>query len=41
MLVLDEASKKIVDNVVREDDILNENIASMYRDWWRRGRDTS
>lgn len=28
MLVLDEGSKKIIDNVVKEDDILNENIAS-------------
>jgi syntaxin-binding protein 1 len=28
VLVLDEASKKIIDNVVKEDDILNENIAS-------------
>jgi hypothetical protein len=29
VLVLDEGSKKIIDNVVKEDDILNENIASM------------
>jgi syntaxin-binding protein 1 len=28
VLVLDEGSKKIIDNVVKEDDILNENIAS-------------
>jgi hypothetical protein len=28
VLVLDETSKKIVDNVVKEDDILNQNIAS-------------
>lgn len=26
--MLDETSKKIVDNVVKEDDILNQNIAS-------------
>lgn len=30
MLVIDEGAKKIIDNVVKEDDILNENIASMY-----------
>ena len=30
MLVLDEGSKKIIDNVVKEDDILNENIASRF-----------
>lgn len=29
MLVIDEFTKKIIDNVVKEDDILNENIASM------------
>jgi hypothetical protein len=29
VLVIDENSKKIIDNVVKEDDILNENIASM------------
>ncbi len=29
VLILDEGSKKLVDNVVKEDDILNENIASM------------
>lgn len=28
-LVVDENSKKIIDNVVKEDDILNNNIASM------------
>lgn len=28
VLVLDESSKKIIDNVVKEDDILNQNIAS-------------
>jgi len=28
VLVIDEGSKKILDNVVKEDDILNENIAS-------------
>lgn len=28
VLVIDEAAKKIIDNVVKEDDILNENIAS-------------
>lgn len=28
VLVIDETSKKIIDNVVKEDDILNENIAS-------------
>lgn len=28
MLVIDEAAKTLIDNVVREDDILNENIAS-------------
>lgn len=27
--MLDENSKKIIDNVVKEDDILNQNIASM------------
>jgi len=27
VLVIDESSKKIIDNVVKEDDILNENIA--------------
>lgn len=26
---MDEESKKILDNVAKEDDILNENIASM------------
>jgi hypothetical protein len=32
--VLDENSKKIVDNVVKEDDILNQNIAStVMRSW--------
>ena len=30
MLVIDEGAKKIIDNVVKEDDILNENIASTY-----------
>ena len=30
MLVIDEGSKKILDNVVKEDDILNENIASTW-----------
>lgn len=30
VLVIDEAAKKIIDNVVKEDDILNENIASMF-----------
>lgn len=29
MLVIDDEAKKIIDNVVKEDDILNENIASM------------
>jgi syntaxin-binding protein 1 len=29
VLVIDEGAKKIIDNVVKEDDILNENIASM------------
>jgi hypothetical protein len=33
VLVIDESSKKIIDNVVKEDDILNENIASR----WERG----
>jgi syntaxin-binding protein 1 len=28
VLVIDETSKKIIDNVVKEDDILNHNIAS-------------
>jgi syntaxin-binding protein 1 len=32
VLVLDEGSKKIIDNVVKEDDILNENIASRFSD---------
>jgi len=31
VLVIDEGAKKIIDNVVKEDDILNENIASMLR----------
>jgi syntaxin-binding protein 1 len=30
VLVIDESSKKIIDNVVKEDDILNENIASKW-----------
>jgi syntaxin-binding protein 1 len=30
VLVIDEGAKKIIDNVVKEDDILNENIASTY-----------
>ena len=35
MLVIDESSKKIIDNVVKEDDILNENIASTWkRELW-------
>ncbi|TVY83797.1 Protein transport protein sec1 [Lachnellula suecica] len=29
VLVIDEGSKKIIDNVVKEDDILNENIANI------------
>lgn len=29
VLVVDEFSKKIIDNVAKEDDILNQNIASM------------
>jgi syntaxin-binding protein 1 len=29
VLVIDAAAKKIIDNVVKEDDILNENIAGM------------
>lgn len=28
VLVIDEGAKKVIDNVVKEDDILNENIAS-------------
>ena len=28
VLVVDEQSKKLIDNVVKEDDILNENITS-------------
>ena len=28
VLVTDDGAKKIIDNVVKEDDILNENIAS-------------
>ncbi|TVY51747.1 Protein transport protein sec1 [Lachnellula cervina] len=31
VLVIDEGSKKILDNVVKEDDILNENIANIER----------
>ncbi|RDW69723.1 Sec1-like protein [Coleophoma cylindrospora] len=31
VLVVDEAAKKIIDNVVKEDDILNENIANIER----------
>jgi hypothetical protein len=30
VLVIDEGAKKIIDNAVKEDDILNENIASTY-----------
>jgi len=30
VLVIDEGSQKILDNVVKEDDILNENIASTW-----------
>lgn len=30
ILVTDEGSRKILDNSVKEDDILNHNIASMY-----------
>jgi syntaxin-binding protein 1 len=29
VLVVDEHSKKVIDNVAKEDDILNQNIASM------------
>lgn len=29
VLVVDEFSKKILDNVAKEDDILNQNVASM------------
>jgi syntaxin-binding protein 1 len=28
VLVVDEESRKLIDNVVKEDDILNENITS-------------
>jgi len=28
VLVIDEGAKKIIDNVIKEDDILNENITS-------------
>ncbi len=43
VLVIDEAAKKIIDNVVKEDDILNENIASKwhmenYRDELKMGK---
>ena len=31
VLVIDENAKKLIDNVVKEDDILNENIASTSR----------
>ncbi|KUJ07049.1 Sec1-like protein [Mollisia scopiformis] len=31
VLVIDETAKKIIDNVVKEDDILNENIANIER----------
>ncbi|OLN81280.1 Protein transport protein sec1 [Colletotrichum chlorophyti] len=31
VLVLDEGSKKIIDNVIKEDDILNQNIANIER----------
>lgn len=37
VLVLDEGSKKIVDNVLKEDDILNENIASLCATTARQG----
>ncbi|KAL5890002.1 syntaxin binding protein 1 [Pyricularia oryzae] len=30
VLVIDEQSKKIIDNVVKEDDILDKNIASSF-----------
>lgn len=30
VLVVDEESRKIIDNVVKEDDILNENITSAH-----------
>lgn len=30
VLVADEQSKKLLDNVLKEDDILNENITSVY-----------
>lgn len=33
VLVIDEGAKKILDNVVKEDDILNENIASTWHTW--------
>lgn len=29
MLVVDEGSKRLIDNAVKEDDILNENVTSM------------
>jgi hypothetical protein len=28
--VIDEAAKKLIDNVIKEDDILNENITSSF-----------
>jgi syntaxin-binding protein 1 len=31
VLVVDEQTKKLLDNVLKEDDILNENITSMCR----------
>lgn len=37
MLVIDEGAKKIIDNVVKEDDILNENIAVIERIEEKRG----
>jgi len=34
VLVLDVFSKKLLDNVVKEDDILNENITRMMTKLW-------
>lgn len=31
VMVIDDGSKKIIDNSIKEDDILNNNIASSYR----------
>ena len=34
VLILDEGSKKLVDTVVKEDDILQENVTSVLMPFW-------